>query len=1760
MKGTPLCHELADALRDRVEPTIAVPTRPQENIPDPDPAAAAGAEIANPDFEAERIMWEGELKGIPKKRAALKTLAQTAYTELMELCDPVLKTKIKALNNYPTLSSEMNPVELLIVIRGMANQVEQNDNQVMAVAGICKQTALMQQGPKEPNEKYYKAFKAMIEAQVVHGGNISLAPGLIATEAAVIAAENGRVDPNDEDSSAAAAIVEEKMNAAFFLLGADEKRHKELLTYLKNQFTVGNDCYPPNMPAALELMETFVPSKPMQVQRPPIPDDEGDGLNFAQMGDEEEVDTGECHYQKKKNSYAKAVKKSIEAPKKQEEAPKKQEDEECSHCGGPHPLVKCQKISLGQLEQIERQLMQKEEEEVGGNFFQTSEMGDESGVMLLHDDGTAPNHSSKLFLDTCTTFPLATNPEFLKNIKPAEKALKYATNAGGNKLTKTGSLGSMGGVYLDTTGLASVTPLKKLEEMFEEVKYSSRERGGAFVCTTSDGKEVLFKRDPKTSFPFIDLDEDGSELAAVTLIQQEEKAEKVNTVRANYEGWTLKEVRDAIRTRKAQAQAGHPSEATLKYEVSHKNENSLYRTCPVTSKAVTNARRIFGPSKECIKGKQVRTKPSRVEPNYVSTPARIVSENRDVHLVGDVMFVNGIPFLVTMSRRIRFATVQHVPDRRAPMLANVMKHVINLYTRSGFNVQTSLMDGEFEKLTEKLSGYIEVNTTAKNEHVGEIERMIRTIKDRCRAMEAAMPFKVLPNIIIKHMVINAVMLRNAHIDKQGISQVYSPRELVLRWNLNFKLHCPLIFGSFCLAYDENDVTNNMKERAIDGIYLGTAGNMQGSNKILSLDTGKVVKRRKVTELPMPESLIVKINKWGKRNKQAGRIRFADRDGNEFEWNDEQLVHDNAPEHEEAVAPFPATPAELPGIDLERNLPGDMLPVVEDEEPSMAERAEAALINAGLAPRQAIENPGVGVQNAGVGGAVNYVPAQEDEIDEIVEHNDDNDDDDDDSSYHTADADDDEPSELDTDVDESSDDEEVAETDNEDELADMDESMNVRRSRRTISRPTDLNYDRLGALANEIEVGEIHLTKGGRVHFHPDTVTSITTRPRTKKKDMSSLYYNESDYKKFKEEADAEDKVDPIELAEDEVELFGFLMMQVSLRKGMELFGEERTKRGAYKEVKQLHDLNVFFPRDPKTLTRRERVMTLSSLIFMKEKHEGGDGVKGRASVNGAPQRAYIPKEEASSPTANNDSIFITSSVGAFQRRDFATLDLPGAFCNTPLEDEVVIMALRGELCELMVRTDPKLYRQYVTTSKNGKPVLYVQLTKALYGLLRSALLFYRKLRKELETYGFEFNPYDPCVCNMMVKMTEVEDGVEKDVLETDEEGRIVFDENGKPKAEMVQFTIVFHVDDLHMSCRNSFEITKFWSYINKLYNNKVNITRGKVHKFLGMRFDYSEEGIFRCDMIDYIKQILADFPEEITKSSPSPHSDNLFKIRDKRELLDEKMASAFHHTVAQLLFLSHRARRDLSPAVPFLTSRVKSPDKDDWGKVRRVLQYLRGTLHMPLRLEVHSTDIPEWDIDASHAVHDDCKGQTGAGMTLGKGAVMAMSWKHKVGSRSSTQSEIIGLHDSLPNVLWSLYFMQSQGYGTLKARVNQDNNSAILLEVNGRASSSKRTKHIKHKYFYIKHCVDEGEIEIRKKDTNDMWCDTYTKPKNGTPYKKDRSMIMNCPLEWPDESIHGPPSNLEKETTKPKAQECVGDRGQKLPLRVGKNEFNLSKR
>ena len=96
------------------------------------------------------------------------------------------------------------------------------------------------------------------------------------------------------------------------------------------------------------------------------------------------------------------------------------------------------------------------------------------------------------------------------------------------------------------------------------------------------------------------------------------------------------------------------------------------------------------------------------------------------------MFVNGIEFLVTLSRDIILYTCEHIPTRTAKQLSKSLRRIVNIYARGGFSICIIMMDREFEKIKE-VEGMelLDINTTAARDHVREIERGIQYLKQRC---------------------------------------------------------------------------------------------------------------------------------------------------------------------------------------------------------------------------------------------------------------------------------------------------------------------------------------------------------------------------------------------------------------------------------------------------------------------------------------------------------------------------------------------------------------------------------------------------------------------------------------------------------------------------------------------------------------------------------------------------------------------------------------------------------------------------------------------------------------------------------------------------------------------------------------------------------------------------------------------------------------------------------------------------------------------
>ncbi len=162
-----------------------------------------------------------------------------------------------------------------------------------------------------------------------------------------------------------------------------------------------------------------------------------------------------------------------------------------------------------------------------------------------------------------------------------------------------------------------------------------------------------------------------------------------------------------------------------------------------------------------------------------------------------------------------------------------------------------------------------------------------------------------------------------------------------------------------------------------------------------------------------------------------------------------------------------------------------------------------------------------------------------------------------------------------------------------------------------------------------------------------------------------------------------------------------------------------------------------------------------------------------------------------------------------------------------------------------------------------------------------------------------------------------------------------------------------------------------------------------------------------------------------------------------------------------------------------------------------MMRYLSGIKLLPLILEADSINVVKWWVDASFAVHHDMKSHAGGTMTLGKGMPYSTSVRQKLNTKSSTEAELVGVNDVLPQVLWTRYFLEAQGYNILESVIYQDNQSAILLEKNGRSSSSKRTRHINVCYFFVTDRVAANEVKIKYCPTEDMIADFFTKPLQG---------------------------------------------------------------
>ncbi len=534
------------------------------------------------------------------------------------------------------------------------------------------------------------------------------------------------------------------------------------------------------------------------------------------------------------------------------------------------------------------------------------------------------------------------------------------------------------------------------------------------------------------------------------------------------------------------------------------------------------------------------------------------------------------------------------------------------------------------------------------------------------------------------------------------------------------------------------------------------------------------------------------------------------------------------------------------------------------------------------------------------------------------------------------------------------------------------------------------------------------------------------------------------------------------------------LMNMSVKNGLKTYGG-MAEKVCEVELKQLFlDKKALLPMKWEDLNKEQRRRVIRSHMFLTEKYNDGvfEKLKGRMVADGRTQDRSIYMDY-SSPTVKTSSVMTCLKLAATKGWKFIKVDVGGAFLCANIDDtEEVFLLLERDIVDLVKKWIPQ-FKVYVRS--DGKMV--VRVAKAMYGLIQSALLWYKELTGFLEEHGFSAVDADRCILH-------------------------------KVTADGKHVLLIVYVDDILILSEQE-ELCNWVKRILEDRYKKITYEDGKKINYLGMILEQVEEG-FTISMKAYILDVLEEYCKDVRKCI-SPARGDLFESHANDKLVKDK--AKFHTMVAKLLYLGKRGRPDILLPVQYLCTRVKQPIDGDMRKLERVLRYLKLTSSMKRRVGKEPFNKVEAYIDAAFGGHADGKSQSGCVVTLGGTAVIEICRKQKIVSKDSTEAELVALSNLLIEVeavqelLDNLSNLMGEDLTKERMTVYQDNTSKISLVTKG--GGKPRNKYMKVRQEMVKERVDKKDVDIIYIKTCRMLADILTKPMSGEKFYKFVRALLN---------------------------------------------------
>ena len=780
------------------------------------------APVADPMPPLLAAIFSEQVKEYVKQTSRLQENIKRLWALVWGQCSDTIRTRLQALDTYEDMRAASDGLRLLVAIKDLMYNVQEQKYVPLSIHLAKRQFFSFSQGRNTVRE-YYEQFKNQTDVLDHIGAGIGDDDAITKQ---VLRTQGINIEEATEAQEEAAEIQGTEWYLALaFLMGSDQSRFGRLLEKLENDFTAGHDNYPKTLTDSYNMLLEWKDDPRLLMRMAG-----NDGISFTttttesneeQYNEEQNDEIAGAHTKETEITHANTtlgqggLGRGASRNGGRGGRGGNRNNIQCFQCGAMgHYASECPET----LEDAQRMLQTNTE--TGTNMLQHTtideqppEPTDEMLFAALNLDGDEDNDTSFVFvqdvrnvetqhggrlppewilLDNQSTVDVFTNRRLLKNIRRAKENMFIHCTAGVAKTNLVGDLPGYGTVWYHPNGIANILSLSKVKEKYR-VTYDS-DNNNQFIVHRPDGTQRIFQQSSRGLY-FLDTS------LTCQPVNGTKDTVLVTTIADNASNFSNVDYSQAVLARKLQKIIGRPTTQAFIYFI----ENNLLPNCPVNRRDVLRAEQIFGPDIGSLKGKTVRRQPPRVEVDEVALPTTIQQHYQDVTLGCDIMFVNKIPFLMSISRHIRFGTAQHIKNQQGTTILNGIRAIHQVYLQRGFRIRNAFMDGQFEPLRGNLAELgIVLNTASNDEHVPEIERQIRTVKERTRAIYCTLPFKKMPRRLIIEMVYAANYWLNMFPRKGGVSKTLSPRALLTGQTWSYTTHCKLEFGDYVQTHEEHD--------------------------------------------------------------------------------------------------------------------------------------------------------------------------------------------------------------------------------------------------------------------------------------------------------------------------------------------------------------------------------------------------------------------------------------------------------------------------------------------------------------------------------------------------------------------------------------------------------------------------------------------------------------------------------------------------------------------------------------------------------------------------------------------------------------------------------------------------------------------------------------------------------------------------------------------------------------------------------------------